>query len=141
MLVVVALNSPVDYIGEHDFFFVHMLQHVILGDLAPLCFVVGLTGPVLRPLLALRAVDRLRVLTHPLVALPLWAVDLYAWHVPFLYQAALHHSAVHALELCGCALVTPRQAPADLWHDLAAFEACVRLAAERAAAAPGRASH
>ena len=48
---------------------------------------------------------------------------------------------IHALDLHGCALVTPKQAPADLWHDLAPFEACVRLAAERAAAAPARASH
>jgi nucleoside 2-deoxyribosyltransferase len=38
---------------------------------------------------------------------------------------------IHALELHGCALVTPRQAPADLWHDLTAFEVCVRMAAER----------
>ena len=41
---------------------------------------------------------RLRFLTHPLVALPLWAANLYIWHIPFLYQGALHHSAVHALE-------------------------------------------
>jgi nucleoside 2-deoxyribosyltransferase len=40
---------------------------------------------------------------------------------------------IHALELHGCALVTPRQAPADIWHDLAAFETCVRMAAERLA--------
>jgi nucleoside 2-deoxyribosyltransferase len=38
---------------------------------------------------------------------------------------------IHALELHGCALVAPRQAPADLWHDLTAFEVCVRMAAER----------
>jgi nucleoside 2-deoxyribosyltransferase len=48
---------------------------------------------------------------------------------------------IHALDLYGCALVTSKQAPADLWHDLAAFEACVRLAAERAIASPARASH
>src|SRR3984957_18503252 len=36
---------------------------------------------------------------------------------------------IHALDLHGCALVTPRQAPADIWHDLAAFESCVRVAA------------
>jgi nucleoside 2-deoxyribosyltransferase len=42
---------------------------------------------------------------------------------------------IHALDLYGCALVTPQQAPADIWHDLTAFEACVRLAAERIAAA------
>ena len=38
---------------------------------------------------------------------------------------------IHALDLHGCPLVVPRQAPADLWHELTAFEACVRLAAER----------
>jgi len=42
---------------------------------------------------------------------------------------------MHALDLHGCALVTPRQAPADIWHDLTAFEACVHLAAERLGAA------
>lgn len=97
-LLLVALVSPIDSLGEEDFFFMHMLQHVILGDLAPLAFVAGLTGPVLRPVLAIRLVDRLRILAHPFVALPLWALNLYVWHVPFMYQAALHHDAIHALE-------------------------------------------
>jgi len=39
---------------------------------------------------------------------------------------------IHALDLHGCPLVTPRQAPADIWRDLTSFEACVRLAAMRA---------
>ncbi|MBR0795464.1 nucleoside 2-deoxyribosyltransferase [Bradyrhizobium jicamae] len=39
---------------------------------------------------------------------------------------------IHALELHGAPLVTPRAAPEDVWHDLACFESCVRLAAERA---------
>src|SRR5258705_2953857 len=47
---------------------------------------------------------------------------------------------IHALDLHGVALVTPRQAPADIWHDLTAFESCVRMAAERTASAPARAS-
>ncbi|HEU0147499.1 MAG TPA: nucleoside 2-deoxyribosyltransferase [Bradyrhizobium sp.] len=38
---------------------------------------------------------------------------------------------IHALELHGAPLVTPRERPADIWHDLAAFEACMKLAAER----------
>jgi nucleoside 2-deoxyribosyltransferase len=41
---------------------------------------------------------------------------------------------IHALDLYGCPLVAPKQAPADLWHDLTAFEICVRAAAERLAA-------
>jgi cytochrome c oxidase assembly factor CtaG len=74
----------------------HMLQHVLLGDLAPLALLAGLTGPILRPALAL--LHRLRFLAHPLVALPLWAVNLYMWHLPYLYDAAVRHDSVHALE-------------------------------------------
>jgi nucleoside 2-deoxyribosyltransferase len=40
---------------------------------------------------------------------------------------------IHALDQHGCALVTPKHAPADGWHDLDAFETCVRMAAERLA--------
>ena len=97
-LLLLAYASPVAAIGEQELFSAHMLQHVVIGDLAPLCLLAGLTGPILRPLLALRPVERLRVLSNPAVALPLWAVNLYLWHVPFLYEAAVRHSAVHALE-------------------------------------------
>jgi nucleoside 2-deoxyribosyltransferase len=38
---------------------------------------------------------------------------------------------IHAVERYGCALVTPQDRPSDIWHDLTAFETCVRLAAER----------
>jgi putative membrane protein len=121
-LVVLALNSPIDALGEEHFFFIHMTQHVILGDLAPLCFVLGLNGQILRPVLQIRLVERLRVLAHPFVALPLWAVDLYVWHVPFLYDAALHHDSVHAVEhflffTCGCLMWEPvvETLPAPEW--------------------------
>jgi putative membrane protein len=97
-LVLLALASPIDAFGEEEFLSFHMLQHVVLGDLAPLALVAGLSGPILRPVLALRPVNALRFLAHPLVALPLWTVDLYVWHLPFLYQAALHHDSIHALE-------------------------------------------
>ena len=43
---------------------------------------------------------------------------------------------IHALDLHGCALVTPFQTPADFWHDLTAFETCVRLAARHLGATP-----
>jgi cytochrome c oxidase assembly factor CtaG len=98
VLLLLAFASPIAAIGEEELFSFHMLQHVIVGDLAPLCLLAGLNGPLLRPLLAFRLVERLRVLANPLVALPLWAVNLYLWHVPALYEAAVEHSAVHALE-------------------------------------------
>jgi cytochrome c oxidase assembly factor CtaG len=136
-LVVLALNSPVDSLGEEHFFFLHMTQHVLLGDLAPLCFVLGLNGRILRPILAFPVVEKLRVLAHPLIALPLWAFDLYIWHVPTLYDAALHHDSIHALEhfcffTAGCLMWEPvvETLPGPAWFGTGAklgYIAAVRL--------------
>ena len=84
--------------ASQDLLYVHMIEHLLLGDIAALLIVLGLTGPLLAPVLRIRFFDRLRALTNPLVAFPLWALDLYLWHLPVLYQAALRHSGVHALE-------------------------------------------
>ena len=65
----------------------HIIQHIIIGDVASLLIVIGLTGPILQPLLRIRATRGLRQLSHPLVALALWAVDLYASHIPLLYHS------------------------------------------------------
>jgi putative membrane protein len=100
-LIFIALVSPIDAFGEEQFLSFHMVQHVLLGDLAPLAMVAGLNGPILRPVLSFHWVNRLRVLAHPFITLPLWAVDLYVWHLPVLYQGALHHDTIHAVQhLC-----------------------------------------
>src|SRR6266550_3922025 len=65
--------------------YTHMIEHLLLGDVAALLIVLGLTGPLLAPVLRVRAIDRLRVLVHPAVAFPLWALNLYVWHIPALY--------------------------------------------------------
>ena len=97
-LLVVAVASPIARIGEEELFAFHMAQHLLLGDLAPLCLLAGLTGPLLRPLLALPGVMRLRVLANPLVAFPIWTANLVLWHIPAVYEAAVENGAVHALE-------------------------------------------
>jgi putative membrane protein len=97
LAILAGLVSPLDTAAE-ELLWPHLVQHLLIGDLGALLLVLGLTGPLLQPLLAIRAIDRLQALTHPLVALPLWIADLYVWHLPFLYQAALAHSGVHALE-------------------------------------------
>lgn len=96
-LVLVAIVSPVAALGEERFAF-HMVQHLLLGDLAPLALLAGLTGPLLRPVLALPPARALRPLAHPFVALPLWAANLYLWHLPFAYEAAIRNDLVHALQ-------------------------------------------
>ena len=97
LLIAVALTSPLAAL-DGELVWVHMAQHVVLGDLAALLIVLGLTGPILQPLLATPGLGWLRGLVHPAVALPLWLADLYLWHVPVLYQAALSSQPVHVLE-------------------------------------------
>jgi cytochrome c oxidase assembly factor CtaG len=97
VVLFVALVSPVHELGEEYLAF-HMLQHVLLGDLAPLLVLAGLTGPLLRPLLSVRPVARLRALANPFVAFAVWATILVGWHLPFFYDAAVRHEGVHALE-------------------------------------------
>lgn len=97
VLATVSVSAPVDELSL-QLLVAHMAQHLLLADLAALLLVLGVTGPLLAPLLTLPVLGRLRALAHPLVALPLWALDLYVWHLPVLYQAALRHPAVHVLE-------------------------------------------
>ncbi len=97
LLFLAAIVSPVAELGETRFSS-HMVQHLLLGDLAPLALLAGLTGPLLRPLLALRPVHALRVLAHPLVALPIWVANMVFWHLPFAYEAAIRNDFVHAIE-------------------------------------------
>lgn len=97
-LLLVAVASPVAEVAEEELFAFHMAQHLLVGDLAPLCLLAGLTGPLLRPVLALPGVLRLRALANPFVALPLWAANLVLWHVPAPYETAVENGAVHALE-------------------------------------------
>jgi putative membrane protein len=97
LLISIALFSPIGHIAE-ELVIAHMVEHLLIGDLATLLLVLGLTKSLLQPILAIRLFNRLQIFTHPLVALPLWALNFYLWHVPALYDAAYGTAPVHALE-------------------------------------------
>jgi cytochrome c oxidase assembly factor CtaG len=96
-LIVVTISSPIGHIAD-ELFWVHMAEHLLIADLAALLIVIGLTAPILAPVLRIPWLGWMRVLTHPLVALPLWAANLFVWHIPALYDGAVDHPALHALE-------------------------------------------
>ena len=97
LVLEIALSPPVDTLSD-QLLVAHMAEHLLIGDIAALLLVLGLTGPMMVPLLRNPVIARLRVLSHPVVAIVVWAVNFYLWHVPALYQAALRHDALHALE-------------------------------------------
>jgi cytochrome c oxidase assembly factor CtaG len=101
LVLAVAYVSPIDDLSD-ELLTWHMIQHLLIMDIAAVFFVLGLTGPLLQPLLALRGFRWMRHLANPIFALAAWAILLYAWHIPALYEAATFDSnLVHALQhLC-----------------------------------------
>ncbi len=96
-LISVALFSPIGHVSE-ELVIAHMVEHLMIGDLATLLLVLGLTRSLLQPVLAIPLFNRLQILAHPLVALPLWTLNLFVWHVPALYQDAYGTAPLHAFE-------------------------------------------
>jgi cytochrome c oxidase assembly factor CtaG len=97
VLVGAVQLPPLDGVAD-TLLVAHMAQHIILGEVASLLIVLGLTGPMLAPLLRLGVSRPLRLLSRPMTALVLWTADLYVWHLPGLYQLAIRHDLVHALQ-------------------------------------------
>jgi len=107
-LAVLPLVSPLDEAGDHYLLSAHMLQHVLIGDAAPLLLVLAVRGPlvffllppaVLKPLATFRPLRALlRTLLRPSVTFALWVGVVLGWHVPAAYDYTLSHQAVHDLE-------------------------------------------
>ena len=97
VLILVAFVSPVAHLGG-ELVMAHMVQHLIIGDIAALLIVLGLTRSILQPVMALKWFDGLRVLILPMIALPLWIVNFYVWHIPALYDATVTNEFLHALQ-------------------------------------------
>jgi putative membrane protein len=114
VVVLVALDSPVERLAD-DWFWAHMLQHVLLMMVAAPLLVLGAPWmPFWRPLplgfrrrLARALVKNpsfgwLRrasgAVASPLAAWLLFDLDLGLWHVPALYDLTLRNTGVHYAE-------------------------------------------
>ena len=97
ILLVAADLPPLATLAE-ELVVAHMAQHLVISDIAALLVALGLTGPLLQPILARRGLRWLRVFGNPLVAVPAWALNLYLWHLSALYQGVLDSPALHLLQ-------------------------------------------
>ncbi|MDP2326605.1 MAG: cytochrome c oxidase assembly protein [Dehalococcoidia bacterium] len=110
--LVLAVESPIDRLGEHHFT-LHMVQHELLMMVAvPLILLGAPTTPMLRglprwlrdalvrPVAASPAAHRVgRVLTHPAVGISAISVVMWFWHLaPGWYERALLDARIHELE-------------------------------------------
>ncbi len=124
LAVLAALVSPIDELGS-QLMLMHMLQHILLLDVAPILIILGLTKGLLRPATRrLNAIERRAgFLAHPAFAVIAYAGLMWLWHVPAMYDAALHHSGIHVLEhVCFAAV-----GGLYWWHVLSPIRARMRM--------------
>jgi putative membrane protein len=102
--VVIALQSGIGAFDD-QVLSDHMVQHLILLELAPLLLLAGRPGTLLvrrtprhrRAALA-RGLMRLRPLTHPLVCLAVFSLVVGFTHLAFFYDATLSSPVLHEFE-------------------------------------------
>lgn len=101
-VMVVPLVSPLNVAGERYLLSAHMLEHVFLADAGAALLVLSVRGAMSRSLLPRPAPAPLPAigdfLLRPAVTLAVWAAVVAVWHIPAVYDRALTHPALHALE-------------------------------------------
>jgi cytochrome c oxidase assembly factor CtaG len=103
LLVLLAFLTPLEPLSLHYLLTAHLLQNVVLAEWAPALCVLGLAPELARRVERFRAA---RTLTHPLVSLPLWLGTYFVWHVPAVYDAALHRPGTLLHVEHGCYFAT-----------------------------------
>ena len=93
-LLFAAFASELQPFAVHTFLWAHLLQNVVLAEWVPALLVVAVP-----PGLGARLANT--PLLRPYVALPLWLATYFSWHLPWVYDAALHrpHSLLHVEHL------------------------------------------
>jgi putative membrane protein len=100
VLVLLALLSPIDSLGDNDLLVMHMVQHMILLDLVPITLILSLNKVLLRPITRrIHTLERRAgFFATPVFAVIAYVGGVYGWHVPGAYDLALRHTWIHALE-------------------------------------------
>jgi putative membrane protein len=99
LCVAAAILSPLDRLAE-QLLSMHMVQHLLLLDLAPILIILSFTKVLLRPATRrLMPVEKAAgVLAHPAFAVVFYAGAMWIWHIPALYDAALENAGLHVFE-------------------------------------------
>lgn len=91
----VALETPIDVISDRYLDSVHMLQHVLLGFVAPPLLLLSLSRSMVRRLVTIPGVQ---LITEPIPAQVIAGTVMIVWHLPVLYNGTLHSEELHIVE-------------------------------------------
>jgi putative membrane protein len=90
-----ALETPLDTISDHYLDSIHMVQHVLLGFVAPPLMLLGLSSQMVGQIVRVPGV---RALTEPVPAQVIAGLVMIVWHLPPLYDATLASEPLHIVE-------------------------------------------
>jgi hypothetical protein len=94
-VVAAALAGPLDRAGRDGLLSAHIVQHIVLADLAAPLLLLSVPPGTRRRMLANRAGA---ILGRPFLVLALWAGLVYMWFVPSLHREAMPGGAVHVAD-------------------------------------------
>ena len=100
-LMLLTLIGPLDFLGDNYLFSAHMLEHILLELAVPPLLLLGLPPGPVQSFLSGRSefpAKAERFLRRPAVALLLAVGTFWLWHAPVLYNAALDHDWIHAVQ-------------------------------------------
>ncbi len=99
LTLVVSLNGPIHHLSDYYLFTAHMTQHLLLTQVFPPLFLLGLPAWMMAPLLRPWGVGAvLRLLTRPLSAFLLYNGVVVFWHLPPYYDWTMRDHNVHIVE-------------------------------------------
>jgi putative membrane protein len=99
VVMFIALESPLETLGDTYLFSAHMLQHLLLILAVPPLLLSGIPPELMESILRIPGISRMEsVLGRPVVAWFTGAVTLWAWHLPVFYNATLANESIHILE-------------------------------------------
>ena len=95
-VLLLALVSPLDTLGDSYLFSAHMLQHILLILIVPPLLLMGMPPELAQRILRHPFAGRVeRVLSKPVLAWTLGIGTMWLWHWPPLYNAALANESIH----------------------------------------------
>lgn len=123
-VVLIAVCSPLGGVAQQGLLTAHMLQHTLIGAVAPLLMLLGMPRTFLTGLLRPATLRVIEVLQHPLVAFPLWTASTVVWLWPDLHHRVLESQGLWILQqtsflLIGLLLWGPivESLPAPAWFN------------------------
>ncbi len=105
-IYVLALISPLDYLGRTYLFSAHMIQHILLLLIVPLLLLLGIPKQLAEKALKIEPISYImKILGYPIVAWFLGVGAMWVWHLPSLHNKVLANDTLYTTQQISFVLI------------------------------------